>query len=630
MQKRIDITDGIYILVGDSREVLKSLPEKSVQCGVTSQPYYGLRFYGTDGVIWGGDPSCEHEWETVHPPGQRSSDTHPGPLQHDGNKNREKLTSNTCKKCGAWKGELGLEPTPELYVQHLVEIFREFRRVLRDDGVLWVNIGDSYSRNPSKGGSGTPTGRNGRREDYTGAGYGGCKEKDLIGIPWLFAFAMRADGWYLRADLPWIKRNSMPSSVTDRPASSIEHVFLFSKSGKPNLWIHPEKGTVSAKPEPDYIYENNQTMEKTTSPPDNWKEMRFVSEDNNEEYPVWSRRNLWRGRDYYYDYQSVMQLSSESYNKDKRPRGVIRQKVNENTKYDRDDPQYAKVEPKQDGVGNNTYTGFNARYEPNGMGLRFMRDSDFFFRTWQGLLHNENGEPMALVVNPKGYKGAHFAAFPVKLVEPMIIAGSRPGDIVLDMFAGSCATGAACLIHGRKFIGIDVKEEYCELGKKRMEDEIARLKGLENDGNESRAKEIPEQLQGNDGPAPGRDAKASAQQPIAEEAGLASPEVQNHNGATPGETDGLPEETTKPVEKRTRKKEAEPRVDLHPARQHTRTVADRLQGLSETPVRDGSAALSRDESDRPMYEVRSEGNDKDDPWAGVEVLPTVRRGDEQT
>lgn len=458
------------IINGDSRSILQSLQPESVHCCVTSPPYYGLRNYGTDGEIWGGDDKCEHEWQTVHPPGQRTSDTNPGPLQNEGNKNRESLTSNTCSKCGAWRGELGLEPTPEMYVQHLVEICRGVKRVLRKDGVFWLNIGDSYAGGGGASGHTSETTNMGAKTSEYGAVKSGgktygLKPKDLIGIPWLVAFALRADGWYLRADLPWIKRNAMPSSVRDRPASSIEHVFLLSKSQK-----------------------------------------------------------------YYYDHIATMQPSSESYNKDKRPRGVIRQCVNAESKYP-DEGQFKK----QDNAGNNTYTGFNARYEPNGIGLRFMRDSDFFFKTWQGLLHNEDGEPMALVVNPRPYKGAHFACFPVQLVEPMILAGTSEKGVcpicgapwvrdiqkrtihhenwfgdkqnarhsrgsagtsydepigydttgwhptcscgkepvpatVLDPFSGSASTGVACQWHNRNFIGIEIKPDYCKLGEKRLQE----------------------------------------------------------------------------------------------------------------------------------------------------------------
>jgi len=607
MQKRIDITENIYLLVGDSREVLKTLPEKSVQCGVTSPPYYGPRDYGTDGVLWGGDPACIHVWKEVYPPGHRSSDTNPGPLQHSGNIGREKVVSKLCTVCGAWLGEIGHEPTPEMYVAHLIEIFREFKRVLRDDGIFWLNIGDSYD-----------------------------DDMNLMEIPSMLAAAMKADGWYERSRLPWLKRNSFPGSTKSRPQSSIEYVFLFSKSCDTLFWVHPDKDAVYEKPEPDYRWLDRTNEEILTEAPYAWEDQILIDSNgevvfnkSGEPKKRYKRFNLWSGRNYYYDYEAVMQYSSESYNKDKRPRGVIRQCVNKNSKYP-DEGQFKK----QDNVGNNTYTGFNARYKPNEFGLRFMRDSDFFFRTWQGLLHNEEGEPMALIVNPKGYKGAHFAAFPVKLVEPMIIAGSRPNDIVLDMFGGSCTTGAACLIHGRKFIGIDVKEEYCELGKKRIEDEIKRLKEVD-DANRSREEKIPEPVQGNDGSAPGRDAETggrreSAQQPIAEEAGLPGPEVQDHNGATPGKTDGSTEEATKPVAKRKRKEETGQGIDIHPARPHTRTVADRLQGLSEVSLRDNSGSLQRNEPNLTLLEMRTEGNDTDNPGTGMEVLPTVRRGDDQT
>ena len=423
------------IVNSDALTHLMMMDDTSVHCCVTSPPYYGLRDYGV-------------------------------------------------------KGQIGLEKTPEEYVARLVEIFRELRRVLRDDGTFWLNIGDSYWGGKGQSAHGNPERhverlKNGEtiNHPYQEIGRPGwtapkdgkhpeIKPKDLIGIPWLLAFALRADGWYLRADLPWIKRNSMPSSVTDRPASSIEHVFLFSKSKK-----------------------------------------------------------------YYYDHVATMQPSSESYNKDKRPRGQLTQRVGKDRK------EYGELTQfrKQDGTGNSTYTGFNARYEPNVGGLRYMRDSDFFFRTWQGLMHNEDGEPMALVVNPRGYKGAHFACFPVQLVEPMILAGTSERGVcpvcgvpwvrdvaktfvpqqdvvdpeklakgsnkgldesnswndtprgttivettgwhptcshnlepvpatVLDPFSGSAATGVACQWHNRNFIGIELKPDYCILAEKRLQE----------------------------------------------------------------------------------------------------------------------------------------------------------------
>ena len=166
------------IIQGDVREVLKTLPDKSIHCCVTSPPYYGLRDYGVE-------------------------------------------------------GQFGLEVTPAEYVGRMVEVFREVKRVLRDDGTLWLNLGDSYAM---KFGGGK-----GRKSGTTKAAVdeiekppreipSGLKPKDLVGIPWMVAFALRADGWYLRQDIIWHKPNAMPESVTDRPTKAHEYIFLLSKS----------------------------------------------------------------------------------------------------------------------------------------------------------------------------------------------------------------------------------------------------------------------------------------------------------------------------------------------------------------------------------------------------------------
>jgi DNA modification methylase len=201
--------DGVNdaVLIGNVLDILPTLEAQSVNCVVTSPPYWGLRDYGTD-------------------------------------------------------GQLGLEPTPEEYVAKMVAVFREVRRVLRDDGTLWLNLGDSYASDPGKGGSGTPNGRNGRGENYgramrAGAGRAdgivdergqrnrdgtptghGLKAKDLVGIPWRVAFALQADGWYLRSDIIWSKPNPMPESVTDRPTKAHEYLFLMSKAAR--YWYDAE------------------------------------------------------------------------------------------------------------------------------------------------------------------------------------------------------------------------------------------------------------------------------------------------------------------------------------------------------------------------------------------------------
>lgn len=170
----------VRILIGDTRERMAELPAGSVQCIVTSPPYFGLRDYGH-------------------------------------------------------AGQIGQEPTPDAFVAELVAVFREARRVLADDGTLWLNLGDSYAAT-TKGSSGKGEKQNTNRgtllEDRSWRVPDGLKPKDLIGIPWLVAFALRADGWFLRSDIIWAKPNAMPESVTDRPTKAHEYVFLLSKSAR--------------------------------------------------------------------------------------------------------------------------------------------------------------------------------------------------------------------------------------------------------------------------------------------------------------------------------------------------------------------------------------------------------------
>jgi DNA modification methylase len=222
---------------GDCRETMRKWKEQGIkaQTCVTSPPYYGLRDYGT--AKWdGGDVNCEHIGAKVNPlkvggfTGER--------LRKENGKENEKYLSykHKCPDCNAVRidSQLGLEETPEEYIKAMVEVFRCVWDVLEEDGTLWLNIGDSYCGTGSKGEWVDPKnyeGRNGQAVSKTQklAGY---KSKDLIGIPWMLAFALRADGWYLRQDIIWHKPNPMPESVQDRCTKSHEYIFLMSKSQK--------------------------------------------------------------------------------------------------------------------------------------------------------------------------------------------------------------------------------------------------------------------------------------------------------------------------------------------------------------------------------------------------------------
>ncbi len=236
---------SLTILTGDALDKLRELPAESVQCCVTSPPYWGLRDYGT--AAWeGGDAGCDHverngrNGVSVEALARRAELYGTG--QQSGSKVATIQFSHECGKCGARRidSQLGLERTPEEYVTRLVKVFREVRRVLRRDGTLWLNLGDSYAG--GLGGRGDSGNEISRADGTTGRtsqkhngvrlprDTPGLKSKDLCGIPWCVAFALQADGWWLRSDIIWSKPNPMPESVTDRPTKAHEYLFLLTKA----------------------------------------------------------------------------------------------------------------------------------------------------------------------------------------------------------------------------------------------------------------------------------------------------------------------------------------------------------------------------------------------------------------
>jgi len=234
---------GTKILIGDVMARLAELPDESVHCVVTSPPYFGLRDYGT--ATWeGGDPGCDHARPALGGDGKTSGLN--AKYADDGSFNgkqhpRMQQYADQCRKCGARRvdAQLGLEATPEEHVERMVEVFRAVRRCMRKDATLWMNYGDVYYSDPSgfAGTDGSPFG-NGGHASRGAKAFGRqkrprhptLKPKDLVGMPWRVAFALQADGWWLRSDIIWAKPNPMPESVTDRPTKSHEHLFLLAKS----------------------------------------------------------------------------------------------------------------------------------------------------------------------------------------------------------------------------------------------------------------------------------------------------------------------------------------------------------------------------------------------------------------
>ena len=338
------------IICADVIEGLRQLPRNSVNMCVTSPPYYGLRDYGT--AEWeGGDPECVHYRYDKF---KGSSTGHASIISGDG------IYKHICGKCGAVRikdKQIGLEDSPTLYVRKLVEVFREVKRVLRRDGTLWLNIGDSYAFSGKAGNLEGIQGSNKGSHSMPRVGWGGLKPKDLIGIPWALAFALRADGWYLRQDIIWNKTNPMPESVKDRFTKSHEYLFLLSKNP-----------------------------------------------------------------DYYFDFEAVKE------------KAVTAPSVRDKSSYD---PGY---------VGGDRFSHGKHVYGEDG--LRHKRD------VW--------------TVSIKPYKESHFATYPPDLIRPCILAGSKPGGVVLDPFMGSGTTAVVALEEGRQYVGVELNPEYVKMAEVRI------------------------------------------------------------------------------------------------------------------------------------------------------------------
>lgn len=230
------------ILVGNALDVLRTLPSESVDCCVTSPPYWGLRAYKTEPMIWGGDSDCEHVWGDMLDNPKKDTRTAEQKIAQGAtvganrSYNEENISTDCgcfCQKCGAWKGELGLEPTPQLYIQHLIAIFDEVKRVLKKTGTCWVNLGDTYSATRSYQVDGTKQVKGSQASKGMNAKGIGIPEKSLVQIPSRFAIAMTDElGFILRNSLIWEKPNAMPQSCRDRFTVDFENVFFFTKSKK--------------------------------------------------------------------------------------------------------------------------------------------------------------------------------------------------------------------------------------------------------------------------------------------------------------------------------------------------------------------------------------------------------------
>jgi DNA modification methylase len=410
---------GVTIYHGDARAVLSGLPAGSVNCCVTSPPYWGLRDYGTDGLVWGGDPEHGHVFGETIRGSNRGGSGGAGKNGRGEGYARDVERGQVCE-CGAWFGSLGLEPGPEMFVVHLVSIFREVWRVLRDDGTLWLNIGDSYAT--GAGSARSPGGRNfGKRNEAVNAGnfppsqpnrmpIPGLKPKDLVGIPWMLAFALRADGWWLRSEIIWHKPNPMPESVTDRPTKAHEQIFLLAKSEA-------------------YFYDADAIKEP-------------ASPDTHERYA--------RGRSdahKYADGGPGGQTIAKSFDHMRPPAGW-HQGTRADGSAPRDRRERKLAEPDS-GIKNNSS-----------------------FDRAMGLMPEFRNKRSVWTVPTQGFPEAHFATFPEALIRPCVLAGCPDGGLVLDPFTGSATTALVAKENGRRFVGAELKESYLAIARRRLRQEV--------------------------------------------------------------------------------------------------------------------------------------------------------------
>ncbi|WP_443693944.1 DNA-methyltransferase [Pseudomonas sp.] len=349
------------VLIGDCIESMRTLSDKSVQMCVTSPPYYGLRDYGVD-------------------------------------------------------GQIGLEETPAEFIARLVEVFREVRRVLRDDGTAWVNMGDSYAGSRCGRNSQSITGV-GRDESVTAArarrtvasrrrdneaiprsdyAVPGFKPKDMMGMPWRLAFALQDDGWYLRQDIIWHKPNPMPESVRDRCTKAHEYIFLLSKS-------------------PKYFYNQSAILEPCSPNTHN-----RLSQD------------------------VLAQIGSDRANGGAKSNGNMK-----------------AVARKSNGVGWGHGTDGDERARGR------IKDNDSM-NSALAVMPTERNKRSVWTVPTHSFKGAHFATFPPELIRPCILAGAPRGGVVLDPFGGAGTTAVVAMQEGRKSILCELNPDYAAMAERRI------------------------------------------------------------------------------------------------------------------------------------------------------------------
>lgn len=384
------------ILVGDARQRLRDLPDGSVHCVITSPPYWGLRGYT-------GEPDM-----------------------------------------------IGLEPTFDDHLRNLVDVFREVWRVLRDDGTVWLNYGDAYSRGEARGGSGSGAKQASNRGSAGVVPRSFVPPNNLMMMPARVALALQEDGWWIRSEIVYAKPNPMPESATDRPTCAHEKIFLLAKSGSTQYWTHQWLPGTREKPEPEHYWLNRDTDGESDDEPEGWRELRAADGRK-----LWSRRNRWTGHNYFYDPDAVRTPMAES--------SIAR--LSQPTLLDQ------KGGPKDDGAGNRSHRkvleNLHKRRQPAGSWAtsksykgqdpryvkRTPKDPDLRGAKMREASREREDNHELVGANLRNvwwiptvaYKEMHFATFPPALVEPCIKAGTSEAGV-----CSACGAPWTRLVHNPK------------------------------------------------------------------------------------------------------------------------------------------------------------------------------------
>jgi len=499
---------------GDCRELLQQLEDNSIDCCITSPPYFSLREYQIEPIVWDGDSTCQHEWgvETIKnlkpTTGANSQCTRPWREEIPDKLSKGKF----CSKCGAWLGNLGSEPDFKLYISHLCSIFNLLKPKLKETGTLWVNLGDTYN---GSGGAGGDYNKNGLKEGqprYKQTINRTIPKKSLLLIPERFAIEMVDSGWILRNIIIWQKDNVLPNSAKDRFTVDFEYIFFFTKSNETQYWTNKRIFKLTTTKPLGIKGIENEDWEWIECPKCNGlgtieKELCKRCKGSGK-----VQRSLWSGHDYFFDQNAVKERASTEFIYSRNSnKGGVQETNNPKVRWGLTMQELRSI-------------AYDSKYKRSDYGQTlqgFIRtnsikqERDLSRKEAKDLFPNDPKKQQQYInyvhdhghtkgfgrnkrcvwsINTQQNLEFHFATFPASLVRPMILSGSpkylckqcgKPREkigkyidcgcnagwdagVVLDLFAGIGTTLLEAFNQGRDYIGFEISPAYVEMAKRKL------------------------------------------------------------------------------------------------------------------------------------------------------------------